>query len=63
MDYAMTFEDEERKKKIEDILGLVEDWDMRFLIEEVQENWFIQLDRMSDAELNEEWNAWFEGSN
>ena len=49
----MTFE--EREKKINYIIARVEDWDREFLIEQVQENWFIELDRMSDPELNEEW--------
>ena len=46
---------EEREKKIDDILARVEDWDKNFLVREVQEHWFVELDRMSDSELNEEW--------
>ena len=46
---------EEREKKIDDILGRVEDWNREFLIEQVQEYWLSELDKMSDAELNEEW--------
>ena len=52
---------EEREKKIDDVLGRVEDWNREFLIEQVKEYWFIELDRMSDPELNEEWNLCFEG--
>jgi len=51
---------EEREKKIDDILARVEDWDKNFLVREVQEYWFVELDRMSDSELNEEW-VCFEG--
>ena len=49
----MTFE--ERENKTNFIIARVEDWDREFLIEQVQEYWLSELDRMSDAELNEEW--------
>ena len=45
---------EERDKKVDALLELVEDWDIAFLIQEVRESWANQLDKLSDSELDEE---------
>ena len=45
---------EEREKKINEILRLVEDWPIEFLIEQIQENWLPYLDKLSDHELDVE---------
>ena len=52
---------EERENKIDEILKLVEDWPIEFLIEQVQENWLPYLDKLSDHELDVEYEGHFEG--
>jgi len=52
---------EEREKKINEILRLVEDWPIEFLIEQIQENWLPYLDKLSDHELDVEHDGHFEG--
>ena len=50
---------EERDKKIDDILGLVEDWDRNFLVQEVQDSMSTNLYKLSDREIEEEWKFHF----
>ena len=52
---------EARENKIDEILKLVEDWPIEFLIEQVQENWLPYLDKLSDHELDVEYEGHFEG--
>ena len=52
---------EERENKIDEILKLVEDWPIEFLIEKVDEILLPYLDKLSDHELDVEYEGHFEG--
>ena len=50
---------EELHKKVDDILGLVEDWDRNFLVREVQDSMATHFYKLSDKEVEEEWEFHF----
>jgi len=54
---------EERDQKIEDILGLIEDWDRNTLVRWVQESMYQSYNNLSDSEIDQEWKFYLEDIN
>jgi len=54
---------EERDQKIEDILGLIEDWDRNTLVRWVQESIYQSYNNLSDSEIDQEWKFYLEDIN
>ena len=54
---------EERDQKIEDILGLIEDWDRNTLVRWVQESMSQSYNNLSDSEIDAEWQFYLEDIN
>jgi len=54
---------EERDQKIEDILGLIEDWDKNTLVRWVQESIYQSYNNLSDSEIDQEWKFYLEDIN
>ena len=54
---------EERDQKIEDILGLIEDWDRNTLVRWVQESMSQSYNNLSDSEIDQEWKFYLEDIN
>jgi len=54
---------EERDQKVEDILGLIEDWDRNTLVRWVQESMYQSYNNLSDSEIDQEWKFYLEDIN
>ena len=54
---------EERDQKVEDILGLIEDWDRNTLVRWVQESMYQSYNNLSDSEIAQEWKFYLEDIN
>ena len=54
---------EERDQKVEDILGLIEDWDRNTLVRWVQESMSQSYNNLSDSEIDQEWKFYLEDIN
>ena len=54
---------EERDQKIEDILGLIEDWDRNILVRWIQESMAQSYNNLSDSEIDQEWKFYLEDIN
>ena len=54
---------EERDQKIEDILGLIEDWDRNILVRWVQESMSQSYNNLLDSEIDQEWKFYLEDIN
>ena len=54
---------EERDQKIEDILGLIKDWDRNVLIRWIQECMTRSYNNLSDSEIDAEWKFYLEDIN
>ena len=54
---------EERDQKIEDILGLIEDWDRNTLVRWIQESMAQSYNNLSDSEIDQEWKFYLEDIN
>ena len=54
---------EERDQKVEDILGLIEDWDRNILVRWIQESMAQSYNNLSDSEIDQEWKFYLEDIN
>ena len=54
---------EERDQKVEDILGLIEDWDRNILVRWIQESMAQSYNNLSDSEIDAEWKFYLEDIN
>jgi hypothetical protein len=54
---------EERDQKVEELLGLVEDWDTNILVRWVQASMAQSYNNLSDSEIDAEWQFYLEDIN